>query len=78
MVFVILRQKNIKTALLNEDFLSEPYGKLFILHPGNHAARSMMEETEWQNVQNVELTSRSRRNLGRWLEDPTSKANACN
>jgi len=44
---------------------------------GNHAARSMMEETEWQNVQNVELTSRSRRNLGRWLEDPTSKANAC-
>jgi hypothetical protein len=44
----------------------------------NHGIRTVMEEIEWLNVQNVEPKSRSRRRLGKWLDAQTSKEKECN
>jgi hypothetical protein len=35
-------------------------------------------KSKWQNVQNAELKTPSQRRLGKWQEDQTKPANACN
>ena len=44
----------------------------------NHGARNIMEEKEWQNVQNVQPKSQSRRRLGKWLDAQTNREKECN
>jgi hypothetical protein len=44
----------------------------------NHGTPNIMEEKEWQNVQNVQPKSQSRRRLGKWLDAQTNRAKECN
>jgi hypothetical protein len=64
----------------NMKFLCESNGKFFIHHHKKPMISNIIteEKIKWQNVQNAEPRTPNQRKPGKWPEDQTKLANACN